>query len=192
MPSSHFQAKCIYTDVLKLSCYLSLSILKKLCKRQALCSHPFPPTLVKYLLLMFALGSMDFQSHFYQRQGQEGAAIGSSKAASLWQKGAFERLKGKQGTWHPFFLWQLLGMFLTTPLKIKISALKGGEFNSAPSYPFSTVLSKAARGVCIRQSLRAWVDLQLAAHQMTSCVSGHNRTTANFFICISCLWSKSF
>lgn len=108
---------------------------------------------------------MDFQSHFYQRQGQEGAAIGSSKAASLWQKGAFERLKGKQGTWHPFFLWQLLGMFLTTPLKIKISALKGGEFNSAPSYPFSTVLSKAARGVCIRQSLRAWVDLQLAAHQ---------------------------
>lgn len=110
------------------------------------------------------------------------------------KKGAFERLKAKQGIWHPFFLWQLLGMFCITFSKINVTALGRGIY-TVPSHPFSRILSKAGRGVCIRQSLQAWVDLQLPIHQMTSCVSGHNRTTANFFIYsqhISCLWSKSF
>lgn len=82
MPSSNFQAECTYTDVLKPFCYkeMFITVYLKEVLQEIGTLFPLPPlpSQVKYLLIMFALGSMDFQSHFYQRQGQDGAAIGLS------------------------------------------------------------------------------------------------------------------
>lgn len=129
MPSSHFQAKCIYTDVLKLSCYKEVFItvyLKETLQETSTLFPPLPPNSGQIFVANVCFGQHGFSKSFLPKAGAgRGCNWFFQSGITMAKRGIWETER-KTGHLAPIFLMAAAWYVSHNPLKNKSQCFEGG------------------------------------------------------------------